>query len=77
MAFDRRMEMGGSKVVYLDEYRKKRLNRQRSLREMIEGHLAEAGLMEKDAGVGKTQKGAGAQVCDKTWPSSAVEEDAG
>lgn len=69
--------MGGSKVVYLDEYRKKRLNRQKSLREMIEGHLAEAGLLEKNNGICKSQKGAGAQACDKTWPNSVVEEDAG
>lgn len=69
--------MSGSKVVYLDEYRKKRLNRQKSLREMIEGHLAEAGLLEKDNGICKSQKGTGALACDKTWPNGAVEEDAG
>lgn len=37
--------MFNAKVVYLDEYRKSK--QQRNLLQMIEGHLAEAGLLGK------------------------------
>lgn len=69
------MERG--KIVYLDEYRKKRLSRQKSLREMIEGHLAEAGLMERVNGACKKRGEFQSMACDKKWPDGAVEEDAG
>jgi hypothetical protein len=42
--------MARAKVVYLDEYRKAR--QQKNLLEMIKGHLAEAGLLGKCSSAG-------------------------
>jgi hypothetical protein len=57
--------MGRAKVFYLDEYRKAR--QYKSLLEMIEGHLAEAGLLGKySAGCCISSHGSGEflKVCD-------------
>lgn len=69
--------MAGSKVVYLDEYRKKRANRQKSLCELIEGHLAEAGLLEKMICRGKRQKSSGGSTREKSPQDAPAGEDAG
>jgi hypothetical protein len=57
--------MGRAKVIYLDEYRKAR--QYKSLLDMIEGHLAEAGLLGKcSAGCCISSHGSGEclQICD-------------
>lgn len=69
--------MNGRKVIYIDEYRKKRLNRQKSLREMIEGHLAEAGRMGAIGAVRNRQKVERAPACNEALPDRTPDEDAG
>jgi hypothetical protein len=56
-----------AKVISLDEYRNKRLYRQRNLRSMIEGHLAEAGLLDKVECICLESRGDSSNVMENCW----------
>lgn len=56
-----------AKVISLDEYRKTRMFRQRSLRFMIEGHLAAAGLMDKLECIQLESLGNFSHVMENCW----------
>lgn len=56
-----------AKVISLDEYRKKKLYRQRSLRSMIEEHLAEAGFLDKVDFICSESLGDISHVMENCW----------
>ncbi|GAM09204.1 hypothetical protein OR1_01478 [Geobacter sp. OR-1] len=63
--------MDRAKVIYLEEYRRAR--QYRSLLEMIEGHLAEAGLLWNGSCVCSSKS----QLSEEFWQHQGLEEGAG
>ncbi|MBI5657412.1 MAG: hypothetical protein HZC44_11625 [Geobacter sp.] len=64
--------MGRAKVIYMEEYLKERNVRQRELLAKIEGHLAEAGLLDKNLSISVKRQIEESLVSDECWQPWSV-----